>query len=210
MQNTNAAHPTEDELERFVLNQCQEQELENVETHILACESCVTRLEDLDVQISVTRLALQKMRAEQLAKAAARQTSAKWTWLTVPKLSIAGGLAAVALGIVVAPTLLQHDAEITQVSLSANRSNEFSVVPEGRRLHMRLNAPDLADGTVSAALADLNGVEVWTGRATIHNGEAELEMPPIKEKGTHFLRLYASAGSSSEPNLLREFAFRVK
>lgn len=210
MQNTNAAHPTEDELERFVLNQCQEQELEDLETHILACESCVTRLEDLDIQISVTRLALQKMQAEQLAKAAARQTNAKWTWLTVPKLSIAGGLAAVALGIVAVPTLLQHNAEISQVSLSANRSNEFSVVPEGRRLHIRLSAPDLADGTVSAALADLNGIEVWKGRAAIHNEQAELEMPPIKEKGTHFLRLYTSASSTSEPHLLREFSFRVK
>ncbi len=210
MQNTNPAHPTEDELERFVLNQCHEQELEDVETHILACESCVTRLEDLEVQISVTKLALEKMQAEQLAKAAARQTSAKWTWLTVPKLSIAGGLAAIALGLIAVPTLLQHNAEVAQVSLSAYRANEFSVVPEGRRLHVRLNTGDLANGTVSATVADLTGVEVWKGRAAIHNEQAELEMPPIVEKGVHYLRLYSPARSGSEPHLLREFAFRVK
>ena len=38
-------HPNEEALERFLRNEVQESELETIETHILACESCVTRLE---------------------------------------------------------------------------------------------------------------------------------------------------------------------
>jgi anti-sigma factor RsiW len=210
MQNTNPAHPSEEELERFVLHQCQEQELEQVETHILACESCVTRLEDLEIQIRATKLALRNMQAEQRTKAAATEKRPWKAWLTIPKLSIAGGLAAVALGVIAVPALLQRNADLVQVSLSAYRGYERSVVPQNRRLRVHLNAGDLADGTALAAVVDSSAAEIWKGRTVIHNEQAELDMPPIMGKGAYLLRLYAPAGSGLEPNLLREFAFQVK
>jgi hypothetical protein len=211
MQKTNPAHPSEEELERFVLHQCHEQELEEVETHILACESCVTRLEDLEVEISAMKLGLQKMLAEQQIKRSADEQRSSWkAWVTVPKLSFAGALAAVVLGVIALPALLHRDTDAAQVSLTAYRANETSVVPAARRLLVHLNARDLADGIVSAALVDLSGVEVWKGRTTVHNEQAELEMPPITEKGIHYLRLYSPVRPGSEPQLLREFSFQVK
>ena len=54
-------HPTEEVLERFILNTSSEDELESVETHILACEHCVNQLETIETDIAATRLALQNV-----------------------------------------------------------------------------------------------------------------------------------------------------
>jgi anti-sigma factor RsiW len=210
MQNTKLNHPTEDELERYILNRGREEELERLETHILACESCVTRLEDLEFEIRVTKLALQDFRREQLAKAAVSQESSWKTWFRVPKLSLTGAVATVALGLIVVPTFLPHRAPVAEVTLSAFRGEETSVVPAGHRLDMHLNTADLAEGPVLVAVVDIRGVEVWKGSATIHDEQAEVMVPPITERGAHFLRLYASTQASLGSDLLREFAFQVQ
>jgi hypothetical protein len=210
MQNTKPDHPTEDELERYILNRSREEELEGVETHILACESCVTRLEDLEFEISATKLALRDFQREQLAKTALpRETSWK-TWFTVPKLSLTGAVAAAALGLVVAPAFLTHRAPVAQVHLSAFRGEETFTVPAGHQLDIHLNTADLAEGPVLVAVVDIPGREVWKGKATIHDEQAEVIVSPISERGAHFLRLYAPNQASPDSDLLREFAFQVQ
>jgi hypothetical protein len=210
MTNTKPDHPTEDELERYVLNRSREEELEGLETHILACESCVARLEDLELQISATKLALQEIQGEQLAKTASAPQP-RWTsWFTVPKLSFAGAAAAVALALIVVPAFLSHNASIAQVSLSAFRGNEVSVAPAGHPLEMHLSTGDLNEGPVFVAVVDLHGSEVWRGRASVHHDQIDVVVPPIRGTGAHFLRLYAPIQTTSEPDLLREFAFRVE
>lgn len=210
MQNTKPDHPTEDELERYILNRSREEELEGLETHILACESCVTRLEDLEFQISVTKLALQQMRAEQLAKATSAQTSSWKTWFTVPKLSLTGAVATVALGLIVVPAFLPRQAPTAEVSLSAYRGDETSVAPIGHRLDMHLSTGDLAGGPVLVSVVDIRGIELWRGRASIQHEQVEIMVPPIKDRGAHFLRLYAPTQATPDSNLLREFAFQVE
>jgi anti-sigma-K factor RskA len=208
MQNINL-HPTEDELELFVLRRSPEEELEGLESHILACESCVTRLEALEIQIGATRLVLREMQREQLARAASRQGSS-WIRLPVPKFSLVAAVATVALGIIVVPALFQRGGPVVQVSLSTYRGAEASIVPEARRLHVHLNASDLTEGSVIVELVDSRGVEVWTGKAAIHDQQVELVVPPIMERGAHFLRLSAGTQPGAESDLLREFAFQVK
>jgi hypothetical protein len=210
MKNTKPDHPTEDELERYVLNRSREEELETLETHILACESCVTRLEDLEFQISVTKLALQEMQKEQLAKATSTSESSWRSWFTVPKLSLTGAVAAVAVGLVVVPALLTQHAPVAQVSLSAYRGDEVSVAPAGHRLDMHLSTGDLGERSVLVSIVDIRGIELWRGRAAIHNEQVEVVVPPIKDKGAHFLRLYAPTQATQDSDLLREFAFQVQ
>jgi hypothetical protein len=210
MQNTKPDHPTEDELERYILNRRQEEDLEALETHILACESCVTRLEGLEFQISVTKLALQEMQSEQLTKAALPLGSSWRTWFTVPKLSLTGAVATVALGLIVVPAFVPHRDPVAQVSLSAYRGEETSMVRVRERLDVHLNTGDLAEGPVLVAIVDIRGIEVWKGRAAIHHEQAEVVVPPIKERGAYFLRLYAPTQASPDSDLLREFAFQVE
>lgn len=206
----NLDHPTEDELELFVLHQSQEQELEAIETHILACESCVGRLEKLEFEVSAMKLSLREMQREQLAKAAAQQGNT-WTFrFPVPKFSLVGAVAAVALGIIIVPAFLQRGGPVAQVSLSTYRGAETSKVPEGRRLQVHLNASDLAEGSVIVDIVDASGAEIWKGRAAIHHEQVEVLVAPITERGTHFLRLYAPTDTRAERDLLREFAFQVE
>jgi hypothetical protein len=208
MQDIYLDHPTEEALERFVLNHADEKELEIVETHILACASCVTRLEDLELQITATKLALQQVRSEQLAKQATKKTASWKTWATVPGLSLAGGLAALTLGVLLVPQFAQKQP--ADVALSAYRGLENFTVPEGRPLHISLNANDLNNGPVAVELLNESGRKLWQGSSSIQGDKVEVSVPQISERGTHFLRLYASKSGQTEGDLLREFAFQVK
>lgn len=55
-------HPSEEALERFLLDSLEGPELVQLERHILACESCVTRLEEIEVMLAATKLALRHLR----------------------------------------------------------------------------------------------------------------------------------------------------
>ncbi len=208
MQDIYLDHPTDEALERFLLNHANEEELEIVETHILACESCVTRLEDLEFLITATKLALQEVRSEQLANQAAKQKTSWKSWITVPRLSWAGGLAVVALGVAIVPQLAQRHT--TDIALSAYRGLDISTVPEGRPLHVSLNANDLGSGPVTVQLVDSRGLRLWQGSSDIQNEKVDISVPRISQVGTHFIRLYSPKSGNAEGDLLREFAFQVK
>lgn len=61
LQQTHLEHPDEEALERFLLNMSPDEEREILETHVLACESCLDQLDALEIDIAATRLALSKL-----------------------------------------------------------------------------------------------------------------------------------------------------
>ncbi len=210
MQNSYLNHPAEEALERFLLHQCPDEELEAVETHILACDGCVSRLESLETQIAVTKIALRELERESAIAVAARQHRSWKTWFTVPNLSWAGAAAAlVAGGLIVTPQLMRHTAPVAEVNLSAYRGLETGKVPEGRPLHVRFNAAGLPPGPVTVQLVDETGAELWKGVGTVREDKAEITAPKIAHEGAYLFRLY-SAGNGQQSELLREFAFQVK
>ncbi len=200
-------HPTEDAMERFLLHQSGEEELDAIETHILACEPCVSRMEELEGYVATTKLALQELRLEAAQKAAKAET--RQSWFSPRKLSFAGAAAALVLAMTLVPRL-NHGGPAAEVSLSAYRGTETALVPEGRRLHVRLNANDLADGPVTVEVVDAQGAEIWKGAAAVHQELAEVNVPQIKKSGAHFIRMYRAFGGDPEGDLLREFPVRVK
>lgn len=200
-------HPTEEALERFLLNQSQAAELEIVETHILACESCVDKLETLEMQIAATKTALNELERFPLREKSIcpSQSSSQrpWrSWFTVPALSWAGAVAAVAL--CVAAFLP------AQVNLAAYRGTERSFAPEWRPLDLHLNASDLADGRVAVQLVNGEGVQIWTGTTSVHQENTEVHLPRLTHTGTYFVRLYEPADRGAHGDLLREYPFQVK
>ena len=195
-------HPTEEALERFLLHQCQEPEIEFVETHILACESCVEKLQALEMQITATKIALAELQRDSRMKESA--TEKRWwkRWFGAAGLSLAGAAACVILAVgLFAPA---------QVELTAHRGREISFVPEGRRLHMHLDTADLADGLVAVQLVNGEGSEIWSGTSAVRQEQTDVRLPRITKAGSYFLRLYTPAKGSAERDLLREFAFEVK
>jgi hypothetical protein len=211
MQSTYFDHPTEEALERFLLHQSRDEELEVLETHILACESCVIRLEDLEVWLAATKLALNEILAQKSVKATANERpSWRRSWFTIRNFSLAGTVAALVLGIVIIPQKIRPTAPVSEVTLSAYRGMETSVVPERQRLHVRLKATDLAEGPVTASIVNSRGAEIWSATALIRHDEVEITVPPITEAGPHFLRLYAPSQGNPQRDLLREFVFQVE
>jgi hypothetical protein len=98
---------------------------------------------------------------------------------------------------------------MAEVSLIASRGSEFTVVPEGRPLHVVLNANDLAEKQIDVKLVDANGKGLWSGTAAVQHNRAVVDLPKIDEKGEHYVRLYGPA-TQGEPELLREFPIEVR
>jgi hypothetical protein len=194
-------HQTEEALERFLLHQSEGPEIELVETHILACESCVDKLEALEMQIASTKIALAELQRDSRAKQAASDKRSWRAWFGIGGLSFAGAAACALLAIAVFTP--------AQVQLSAYRGTETSSVPEWRPLHVHLQTADLPDGSMAVQLVDNEGVEVWRGATAIVREQADVHLPRLTKAGNYFLRLYAPATGRAEGDLLREFPFRV-
>lgn len=209
-------HPNEEALERFLRNEAQESELEIIETHILACESCVTRLEALELDLAAVKVACHELQTERIQKEAARSRS--WRdWFTLPALSWAGAAAVLALGITVVPQFLPRDVNLTAtrgletgMTLSPCGTLEAAVVPEGRPLDLHLKADDLPEGRVNLEIVNGVGKRVWQGAGMIKQQRANVVVPRITTAGAYFLRLYNPAQTGSEPDVLREFRFEVR
>ena len=201
-------HPTEDTLERFLLHQMQEEELESIETHILSCDSCVTRLEELEVQITATKIALADLHNETVAENYAKEKSSRWTWLRSHSWSLAGATAALALGVTVIPKLAHVSPYEAQVS--AYRGSDTVTVPAGRSLLLHLNAKDLSAEAVNVELVNAEGNQVWKGSDIISRSQVNAKLPEISNKGNYLLRLYASGKNGAPTDLLREFSLEVK
>ncbi len=197
-------HPSEDNLERFVLHQMQEEELESLESHILACDSCVARLEYLELNIAATKMALAQVHQEKVAESFAKQKSSGWSWLKISGFSLAGTAAAVALTVSVLPNFRTVERD-----LSAYRGSETTEVPANHPLFLHLNAKDLPAEAVSVELVSEEGKAIWKGAGAIDHQKVDAHLPRISEKGNYLIRLYA-ADKSSAADLLREFSFQVQ
>ena len=202
-------HPSEEALERFLLRHAQGEELDMVETHILACDTCVSRLEQLEIQVAAAKLALHELSREPKRENAVERRS-RTQWFTFRTLSLAGAVAALALVITMAPKFVPRTIPEADVSLSANRGSEVAVVPQGTKLHLHLSAPDIVHGPVQVAIVQGDGLEVWKGSANAQDDRVEVNVPQLAKAGTHFLRLYSVPSDHSAGELLREFSFHVK
>jgi hypothetical protein len=197
-------HPTEEALEQFVMNRLDEADLEYVETHIMACEPCVSRLEALEVQVPAMQGALQQMETQRQRKeAAAAERKATWRRLfTVPNLSWAAAAAVLALAVTVSPHYVP-----TNVQVSADRDNETVVVPDNRPLHVALNAVDVPDGRIKVELVDNRNTQIWSGTTEVEHGRITVSLPRLSSHNVYFVRIYELGAPASDP--MREFRLQA-
>lgn len=210
MQNSYYDHPAEEALERFLLHQCTDEELETVETHVLACGACVARLEALESTVADLRLGYDALRQENAVAVAANQHRSVKTWFTVPNFAWAGAGAVAVAGLAITPLLVRHPAPSADVSLIAYRGSEVTSVPERRPLHVHLNAAELPEGPAVVELVNDAGALLWQRAAEIRHESADVIAPQIEQPGSYFVRLYAAAQDHRPGQLLREFALQAK
>jgi hypothetical protein len=222
-------HPNEEALERFLLRKSEDQELEVLETHIFACETCVTRLESLELQLTDLKTALASFEEERIQKDLAGVRQPFWKgWFTMQSMSWAGAAcAALAVGLAFVPHSIHRlspsnaanaqtvDGDLSACNasnagtLSACRGAETATLPAHRPLHLRLDATDLPKGPVEVQVVNSGGSQIWEGKTTVDAEQARVELPQIGQTGPYFLRFY-SAAASPDRELLREFRFEVK
>jgi hypothetical protein len=214
MQNSFRDHPTDEMLERYLLNQSDEAEFEVVESHILVCSDCVGRLEQAESFITTFKAACGELSVTgaRTPKVVSfmRKIGAS---LTPLRLSWTAGLAIVFAALIMAPAqfALRRPISPTQVTISAWRGRESVAVPAKRPLMLHLRSIDLPDGTVAVQLVDALGREVSHGSTSINQEIASVSIPPLQTPGAYFLRLYSVADTKSgQRDLLREFAFQAR
>ena len=201
-------------LERYVLHQSTELELDTIETHVLACESCVARLEDLEAYIGILRQAHQELQLEEAKQPAKESLAAKISsWFTPQRMGLAAAMAVVAIAVSITPYFTSSHGNGTpiQANLSTWRGVETHTLQAGRPLDVHLNAADLPKGAAWAQLVDSDGRELWKGSTSIVRDSAEVRLPALEASQSYFLRLYSpAAAGAGQGDLLREFAFRTK
>jgi anti-sigma factor RsiW len=200
MQQPNLQHPTEETLENFLLHRMQERELEETETHILGCDSCVARLEAMEIQLEATRMALAEFHQETVERNFAAAKTSRWAWLKLPTLSLAGAGAALAIALAVVPQFTPVERNVNAVM-----GSEVTTIPANRSLLLHLNAKDLPNEKVAVQVVSADGNEIWKGDSTVHNAVVDAKLPKFHEKGNYLVRL-----SSTQGSLLREFSFAVE
>jgi hypothetical protein len=199
-------HPTVSDFEEYIFERLPEGKVESVETHVLACESCLGNFEDLELHIAAMKLALGDLLAEETVSAGARQT--RWFSVCFPRPSWVAAAALIALSLSL-PQFIRQRSATPEISLHAYRGLETPVLPQRSRVRLALDAVDLPQGVVSVQVVDSFGHELWTDRSIIHNLVARVVLPDSGKKGFYFLRLYGTSGRY-ELALLREFVFRVQ
>ncbi len=202
MKESFSEHPNEEALERFLLNMSSEEELEDLEMHVLACGLCVDQLEAMEIRIAATRSALKSLESRRISPKSTEAASSRKRWFTIPGLSFAATGLVAAVGVV----LFSIPQDVT---LTAYRGSETASVSEGRPLHIHLNAAGLNSGAVAVELADRRGALVWKGTSVIRHDAVDVTLPRITESGSHYLRLYSTPSGANESVLLREFALKA-
>lgn len=189
-------------------------ELDTIETHILACDDCVARLERAELYIATMRAACREVKEDERHTMPVTSWIDRATgWLTPLRLSWTAGLAVLIAALIVAPAQFAHRSPVSpaHVNLAAWRGAESVSVPSRRPLNIRLNSIDLPDGAVGVQLVDSLGREVSHGSTSISQESAQVSLPALQTTGTYFLRLYSvSDTKSGQRDLLREFAFQAK
>ncbi len=202
-------HPSEESLERFLLDHHpQDEELDRVETHILACDACVSRLERLGIQLAATKRALHELSSIPL-QARNAQTGGFWDRSSFLSLSWASAAAVVALALTSTYRTTIHPSPAVDITLAANRGSEVPTVPQGKNLHLFLNTPDLGNGPVYVTVVDRVGKPVWQETAKVQDDRVQITLPQIESSGIYFVRLYSPTSGNMDRDLLREFPFKV-
>jgi hypothetical protein len=203
------AHPTEEMFERLLVRKAEGTELEAVEYHILACDICLVRMQNLDHQITATNLALRTITRKQAARAAAKGRVMELNRLKRPILSLAVVSAIFYAGLSFHRQRFQENVSNAKVSLSAYRDSKHAVLSQ-TPVQVTLDAADLPEGRVLVQIVDSSGSEVWRGDSTVFREQAEISLPRISRSGSYLLRLYAPASRARTSQILREFVFDVK
>jgi hypothetical protein len=191
-------HQTDEQLELYALGRLPEPSVAEVEEHLLVCAVCQDRVDDLEAYAFAMRRAISTEPVE---------SPSRWliwlqqSWMKMPVLAGAGGLAAILL----AGTLYWQSAPalppLATLQLTAMRGAMPSVVPS-RETDITL--ADAPSGTaLRAKIVDSAGSSLWSG--ALGQPTRRIALAQRLAPGNYFVRLFDDSGK-----LLHEYGFQVR
>ena len=192
------SHPEEDYLERYVMKTCSEQEVTEIEEHLLICEQCRARLHSAEEWVSLMKTAL--------PAGPNRSHIPRWRQAMsnfhVPPMAMASGLAAMVIVLLaVAVIIRQRPLEEELVRLTATRGEVASshLAASSHLLRLQLDTTDLTE-PLECQIVDSAGSPVWT--QAISQTNAEVRLDHVLKAGFYWIRINSMTG---EHAVLREF-----
>jgi hypothetical protein len=194
-------HGTEDQLEQYALGRLAGADLISLEEHLLLCDACQVRLDDIGAFAIGMREALSFQPA--FAPAA---TSKDWfAWLRRPVFAMAiTGVAALIAIIAVVSAGGTKVAPTAMLQLTAIRGEMPATAP-AREYDLALADAPRAGGPFRVEVVNGNGTSVWKGTAEADSAGAEVKIDENLKQGDYFVRLYAASGQ-----MLHEYGFRIR
>ncbi len=204
-------HPSEETLERYVMDRLQEAEEACVEEHLLLCEECRGKVEETEDYVRAMQTALAEL--EQRRSRAAREgseTGRKRRW-GLPRLAWAGSLAAIAAAIVmVVPRNGKQDGpvELRLTALRGQAGISAPAAPAGRRLVLSLDIEGLQRRPAyEVHLVGAEGEVLFDRTAVAEAGSLKIDLAEGLPAGRYWVRVFPP-GHAKVP--LREFEFLIE
>jgi hypothetical protein len=191
-------HASDERLELYALQRLSGWEVEGIEEHLLICQSCVRRLEEIGAFAHA-------MRAELEARPApAESRRLNWFGWLQPRFAITGALALalLALGIyrVGGGARLVPVASLELTSMRG----EMPTLGLAREIDLTFMDAPPAGGPFRAEVVDSSGTSVWSGTPQMGDKGPEARVHNRLSPGDYFVRLFSAKGQ-----LLHEYGFHL-
>jgi hypothetical protein len=204
-------HASEDRLEEYCLGRVPDEELEEIEEHLLVCPACQERLRVTDRYIRTMRAAIASLAA---APAPSERWWEAWFGFLLKPLPVAAlaGLAALVLVWGVIPSLRDtRQAAPVAVTLEAMRGGGETLhmrAPEKTPLILTLDLTGVAPlASYQVRLVDAGGSKVFETEARPEANHMTVHAPARLSRGTYWVRLYDRADGNTP---LREYGLKLQ
>ena len=203
-------HMLEETLEALVMGRLQAVDSDLVEDHLLVCEKCRRRFEEIESFVRATKSAAALIR-DGVSKSAGNPgflQRLRLSFAARPVLAGAGALALAAL--ITVPILRKTPVTYREIALATVRGAEFAR-PASSQERIRLNL-DLRElppiQTVHLVIVDASGAHVYRTNVDARNAQSiRVNIPVLLPSGGYWVRLVAPGEGGA---LLREYSLTVQ
>jgi len=196
-------HIQEEMLERYALNQLEEEQLAPLEEHLLGCPICQNRLDEVDHYVQTMKSALSE--PNQPAASGKHLNLFQKPGLT---LVFAGAIALMGAFLML-PVRRSHIPGI-DIRLNASRGGDSLPIAHARSgapLILHMDATEIVKAeSYAVEVVDSKGGQVWRGSARPHANEISVEVSSEPRPGKYWVRLF---DSSNTPVLIREYGLEL-